>query len=148
MYSREDYIPCGGPAVAIVYHDKEHRGYYMCLGCADHNCHNRGGKLVTSTNRALAERYPLFVPPKPPYTLGPLAYRRSTGENHQWLVHQEGDDRATTAIVFREGDARLYAKAPALLRVLKDLVEAHDAPVHAHREVKWEAAREAIKEAE
>jgi hypothetical protein len=44
--SRETYIPCGATATAIVYHEKDHRGYYMCDPCADHNLRHRGGKLV------------------------------------------------------------------------------------------------------
>lgn len=46
VFSRDSYIPCNGPAVAIVHHDKDRRSYYMCAGCASHNIHNRGGKLV------------------------------------------------------------------------------------------------------
>lgn len=41
------YMPCGSKATAIVYHSKDGRGYYMCMGCADHNVRNRGGKYVT-----------------------------------------------------------------------------------------------------
>lgn len=40
-------IACGSPATTIVFHDRDHRGYYMCDGCAIHTCSNRGGKLVT-----------------------------------------------------------------------------------------------------
>lgn len=152
IFSRENYIACGQPAVAIVYHPKEHRGYYMCLGCADHNLHNRGGKLVVSINKALAKRYPFFVPPKPEpvenssYTLGPLVYRESTGENHQWFVYQADGKKETTAIVFREEDARLYAKAPALFKVLQDLVQAHDEEPSMLTEAEWGAAREVLRE--
>ncbi len=46
ILSRETYFPCGAPAVAIVYHDREKRGYYMCLPCADHNIRNRDAKLI------------------------------------------------------------------------------------------------------
>ena len=50
MLSRGSYIPCFAPAVAIVYHDRDRRGYYMCAPCADHNVRNRGGKLIASIN--------------------------------------------------------------------------------------------------
>lgn len=46
IYSRESYIPCGSPAVAVVAHDKDGREYYMCLPCADHNLRHRSGRLV------------------------------------------------------------------------------------------------------
>ena len=45
------YIPCGEPATVIVYHEKDRRGYYMCLSHADHNIHNRGGKWVGGDTR-------------------------------------------------------------------------------------------------
>ena len=45
IFSRESYIPCGAPAVAVIRHKRE-RDYYMCLGCADHNLRNRGATLV------------------------------------------------------------------------------------------------------
>lgn len=45
--SKAFYIPCDNPAVAVVYHAKDGRGYYMCVGCADHNVRHRGGKDVT-----------------------------------------------------------------------------------------------------
>ncbi len=44
--SFHNYIACGAPAVAIVFHDRDGRGYYMCAPCADHNIRNRGGRLV------------------------------------------------------------------------------------------------------
>jgi hypothetical protein len=58
ILSRATYIPCCAPAVAIVYHDRDRRGYYMCLPCADHNIRNRGGKLVkvNSAGRVLVGR--------------------------------------------------------------------------------------------
>lgn len=46
MLSKESYIPCGAPAMSIVFHTKDRRGYYMCQPCMDHNVLNRGGKLV------------------------------------------------------------------------------------------------------
>ena len=48
ILSGQFYIACGQPAVAIVYHEKDRRGYYMCEMCACHNVRNRGGKLVTA----------------------------------------------------------------------------------------------------
>lgn len=57
ILSRGTYLPCSQPAVAIVYHDKDNRSYYMCLPCADHNLHNRGGVLRYTTNQKLKERY-------------------------------------------------------------------------------------------
>ena len=47
IHSVNRYIACGDPATTIVYHERDNRGYYMCDPCADHNCSNRGGKLVT-----------------------------------------------------------------------------------------------------
>ncbi len=44
-FSRERYIPCGEPATAIVYHDRDRRSYYMCPACTFHNVRNRGGEL-------------------------------------------------------------------------------------------------------
>ncbi len=43
--SRGMYIPCGNPATAIIHHDRDGRGYYMCPPCAYHNIRNRGGKF-------------------------------------------------------------------------------------------------------
>ena len=43
------YVPCCRPAVAIIYHERDRRGYLMCSGCADHNVRNRGGKWVAGT---------------------------------------------------------------------------------------------------
>ncbi len=47
------YFPCGEPAVAIVYHDRDRRGYYMCLPCTDHNVRNRDGYLLSVKNGRL-----------------------------------------------------------------------------------------------
>ena len=47
FYSTHRYIPCGAPAVEVVYHAKDRRAYFMCAPCADHNVRHRGGKLVT-----------------------------------------------------------------------------------------------------
>ena len=41
--SRATFIPCGRPAVMIVWHNKDRRGYRMCDPCGAHNVHNRGG---------------------------------------------------------------------------------------------------------
>jgi hypothetical protein len=46
VFSQDSYIPCNGPAVAIVYHRKDCRSYYMCARCTDHNLRDRGGVLV------------------------------------------------------------------------------------------------------
>lgn len=46
MLSVASYIPCGRPAVAIIYHERDKRGYFMCQSCAYHNVCNRGGKWV------------------------------------------------------------------------------------------------------
>jgi hypothetical protein len=56
IFSTHSYIPCGGDAVAIVYSERDSRGYLMCSGCADHNIRNRGGKLVTAKDKELFER--------------------------------------------------------------------------------------------
>lgn len=39
--SRNDYIPCGAPAVCIVDNGDE-RPYWMCEQCATHNVERRG----------------------------------------------------------------------------------------------------------
>jgi hypothetical protein len=57
MLSFGGYIPCSAPAVAIVHHDRDGRGYYMCLPCADHNLRNRGGRLVRTNSEELQKRY-------------------------------------------------------------------------------------------
>lgn len=60
ILSQSNYIPCTRPAVAIIYHERDRRGYYMCDGCADHNVKNRGGKWVGGTKETeyLRERIP------------------------------------------------------------------------------------------
>lgn len=45
--SHKMYIPCGNPAVAIVYFERHKEGpYNMCFGCADHNVRGRGASYV------------------------------------------------------------------------------------------------------
>lgn len=53
ILSHKSYIACGGPAEAIIYSDRDSRGYYMCLACADHNIRNRRGKVVTAKTEFL-----------------------------------------------------------------------------------------------
>jgi hypothetical protein len=49
-FSTKFKIDCGRPAVKIVWHNRDHRAYRMCKGCADHNIMNRGGiELVQKT---------------------------------------------------------------------------------------------------
>jgi len=55
ILSRGTYIACSAPATTIVYHEKDGRGYFMCDPCADHNIRNRGGKLVTKSNKSRLE---------------------------------------------------------------------------------------------
>jgi len=43
--SKETFIPCGAPAVALV-DNGDSRPYFMCFGCADHNEKNRGAKIL------------------------------------------------------------------------------------------------------
>lgn len=57
IMSRAAYVPCGAPATSIVRHDKDGRSYLMCTPCADHNLRNRGGKLVSSLDETILERY-------------------------------------------------------------------------------------------
>lgn len=45
LFSRERYIPCGQPAVALVK-NRDPNPYFMCMGCADHNVRNRGAKII------------------------------------------------------------------------------------------------------
>ena len=49
ILSMHSYIPCGKPASAIIYHERDRRGYFMCAACASHNVKNRGGKWVSGT---------------------------------------------------------------------------------------------------
>jgi hypothetical protein len=55
ILSHSKYIACRAPAIAIVYHERDRRGYLMCFGCASHNISNRGGKLVTAKDRETFE---------------------------------------------------------------------------------------------
>lgn len=48
ILSEKDYIPCGATAMCIVYHEKDSRGYFMCMPCAYHNIRSRGGRVVTA----------------------------------------------------------------------------------------------------
>jgi hypothetical protein len=50
--SREKYIPCFAPAVAIVYSPRDRRPYWMCGNCANHNLSNRGALLVYSATQS------------------------------------------------------------------------------------------------
>lgn len=43
--SRERYIPCLAPAVALV-DNRDRRAYFMCGSCALHNIENRGARLM------------------------------------------------------------------------------------------------------
>ena len=43
--SLHHFIPCGKKAVALVKNN-DHKAYYMCAMCADHNVNNRGAKIV------------------------------------------------------------------------------------------------------
>lgn len=55
VLSRFDYIPCGHPAVAIVYHRRDRRAYLMCHPCADHNVRNRCGMVASAATPELYE---------------------------------------------------------------------------------------------
>lgn len=45
------YIPCGSPAMTIIYSgDRDARPYYMCIPCAMHNLRNRGAAIVYSSD--------------------------------------------------------------------------------------------------
>lgn len=46
LLSKETYLPCGQPATHVIYHRRDKRAYLMCMPCAWHNAHNRGGQLV------------------------------------------------------------------------------------------------------
>lgn len=48
IHARDVSIPCGVPAVAIVWHARDNRAYLMCAPCADHNVLNRGGRLLVT----------------------------------------------------------------------------------------------------
>lgn len=43
------YIPCSAPAVAVVRHKLDSRGYYMCRACASHNVRNLGFAVVAGS---------------------------------------------------------------------------------------------------
>lgn len=55
--SRETFIPCNRPACAVVWHERDGRAYLMCHECADHNVHNRRGRLLATSNLHLHEKY-------------------------------------------------------------------------------------------
>ncbi len=57
IFSQSSYIACNQPAAAIVYHERDARGYYMCLGCASHNIRNRGGKIVTAFTQPVYDEF-------------------------------------------------------------------------------------------
>jgi hypothetical protein len=42
VLSVKTYVPCAAPAVAIVWNNRDRRGYAMCEPCAYHNENNRG----------------------------------------------------------------------------------------------------------
>jgi hypothetical protein len=47
IHSKKTFIPCGAPAVAVVWHERDGKHtYLMCAPCAFHNVRNRGGKLI------------------------------------------------------------------------------------------------------
>mgnify|MGYP001566525523 CR=1 FL=1 len=46
--SKENYIPCGAVATAIIWHERDGRAYLMCPSCADHNVRNRGAQLLAA----------------------------------------------------------------------------------------------------
>src|SRR3990167_6081004 len=47
LLSKETFIPCGAPAVAVVK-NRDVNPYFMCLPCAYHNVRNRGAKLIAA----------------------------------------------------------------------------------------------------
>lgn len=51
ILSREKFIPCCRPVVALVWHERDKRAYMMCLACAGHNVENRGGRLLVDGTR-------------------------------------------------------------------------------------------------
>jgi hypothetical protein len=45
--SHNFFIPCGRPAVAVIYFPSHKEGpYNMCMGCADHSVCSRGAVYV------------------------------------------------------------------------------------------------------
>lgn len=49
LHSREVYMPCNAPAKLIVgWRGRTDTPIRMCEACADHNCKNRGGYVVSS----------------------------------------------------------------------------------------------------
>lgn len=57
ILSYEKYIPCGQPALALVWHNGDAKAYFMCVGCADHNVRNRGVVLLATTDESLRREY-------------------------------------------------------------------------------------------
>ena len=54
IHSRETFMPCGAPAAAIVWHERDGKHLYlMCAHCAAHNIRNRGGRLLMATDPAV-----------------------------------------------------------------------------------------------
>ena len=87
--SREKYIPCNAPAVAIIYHDRDRREYRMCAPCADHNVRNRGGKMV-GPYKSAASPSQHNMPPADPLT-------DALRERHASLVQE------TSALALKAG---------------------------------------------
>lgn len=56
VLSRATFIPCGMPAIAVVWHNKDRRAYRMCRGCTSHNVTNRGGILLVAAPEGELER--------------------------------------------------------------------------------------------
>lgn len=56
------------------------------------------------------------------HTPSPLCYRKDTVNGATWILHKAGRECDCTAVVFTEGDARLYAVSPALYASLDSLV--------------------------
>jgi len=48
--SRETYIPCGAPAVGLMWSLKDHRAYLMCESCINHNL--RRGMVLVARRKA------------------------------------------------------------------------------------------------
>ena len=57
QFSVKMYIACSATPVVALVDNRDMKLYYMCLPCADHNCRNRGAKLLLTTNAELQKRY-------------------------------------------------------------------------------------------
>lgn len=94
------FIPCGNPAVTIVYHSREDRLYLMCKGCASHNVLHRSGRLMASEGNTskdqlvchLAREVECLVPHGFGFLIPGRLGTYVLDEFYDWAISREGQD--------------------------------------------------------